>query len=190
MSSNQESPIKEHLSTIRLSFPPEDLTNIVRIRIVGHDLLLYVREDKIDTVTSTFTKKHGFNIVDRVYKLHVSAPSKEDFETTFGKVEYEDRSTDGRFIATVIVDSEEEYNKFLNLGKNQDCKCRVKAFRPRFANTHDEELKNKMDKDSPVHHGPQKPFSQQVRSHFGKVSRSKNQVRHFNQLQKGSKGTH
>lgn len=190
MSTNQESPIKERLATIRLSFPTEDLDNVVRMRLIGRDLLLYVKEDQINTVISTFTA-HGLKPVDRVYKLHVSAPTKADFDASFGKVEYEERSAAGRFIATVTVDTEEEYNKFLDLGKDQESKCRVKAFRARFANAHEEKEEN-VKQENPVQHGPsQRQFPQHMNSDIGRVSKPKYQGRgkQISHSRRGRKGT-
>jgi len=133
---------QDHITTIRFSLPT-NIADVQRLRLIGRDILLYVPENKVDSVTKSMID-HGFNTVERIYKLHISAASKADFDSVFGEIEYEDRSSGGRFIATIIADTEEDYNKYLAFGQGENPKCRVKAFRARFANIQHEEPKKEI----------------------------------------------
>jgi hypothetical protein len=131
-----QTPVAEfrRFSTLRFSFPEETLENVQRMRLIGKDLLVYTEEADLESVRSKFDTL-GFRTVERIYKLHVSTPDKTVFESLFGDVVYEDRSNSGRFIATVTVDSEEEYNRFITFDGTDG--VRVKSFRARFNVSHD-----------------------------------------------------
>ena len=125
----------QRLSTIRFSFPDDTLVNVQRMRLIGKDLLVYTNETDLESVSSKFDLL-GFKTIDRVYKLHVSMPDKAAFDALFGDVVFEDRSNSGRFIATVTVDTEEEYNHFISFDGTDG--VRIKSFRAaRFTNTRD-----------------------------------------------------
>jgi hypothetical protein len=128
----EENKPTQQITTIRFSLPLPCTTDVIRTRLIGNDLLVYVPNDKAESVTTVYTDI-GFTRVDRVFKLHVSSQSKEAFLATFGDIEYEDRSIGNRFIATVIAKTEDEYNKMLTFGNDEKNHCRVKPYRPRFA---------------------------------------------------------
>ena len=65
-------------STLRFSFPSELLECVGRMKLIGKDLLVYIPENKFNDVKTNF-QQSGFDVVDRVYKLHVSANTKEHF---------------------------------------------------------------------------------------------------------------
>jgi hypothetical protein len=73
-----------------------------------------------------------------VYKLHVSADSEDRFHEQFVAVPFENRSNSDRFIATVTVDNEEDYNRLLSI--DPETGVRVRPFRARFANLHSDEM--------------------------------------------------
>ena len=122
------------LSTVRVSIPLECMKDVYNMKIIGYDILFYVNKDKLNNFNSSI-KKAGLNIVSKIYKLHVSAPSKAVFESIFKKylnsIQYDDRSNPNRFIATLKIDNEDEYNKYLDL----DCDiCLVKPFKTTYNN--------------------------------------------------------
>lgn len=135
MSDNQE---EQHLQTVRFKLSPEMLKHVSRMRLIGNDLLVYTTNT--EELTTTF-QQHGINVVDRVYKLHVSAPNEEAFDSVFSEytIEKNVRSTTPRFVATVTVESQDQYNKLLELGETETCQCRIKSYRYRFDNTNQDD---------------------------------------------------
>jgi hypothetical protein len=123
------------LKSLRFNLPIDCLNGIARIKMIGQDVLVYVENDNFDSVKKSYID-HGFKFVEREYKVHVSAQSKEEFEKLFEKVKYEDRSSEGRFIATITASSEEEYNKYLTIGTDPSNNCHVKPFKAGIANIH------------------------------------------------------
>lgn len=137
MSQNQE-----HLKALRFELPQEHINDIIKLRIIGKDILVYCLENKTDEIKKSLID-HGFNIVEREYKVHVSARSKEDFMKSFGNIKYDDRSNGDKFIATVTAENEEEYNKYLDIGKDRTKNCLVKPYKPKFAQTQKSENNEK-----------------------------------------------
>ena len=121
-----------HLNTIRFSFPTELTDKINKIKIVGKDIVVYVAPADIAHTVSKFTE-FGMKHVDKSYKLHVSAQTKADFESVFGTTaKYDDRSAGDKFIATVTNDNEADYNKYMDMSKQEGCKCRIQKYKSRF----------------------------------------------------------
>jgi hypothetical protein len=117
-------------ATIRFSFPEGMLNNVERMRLIGNDLLIYTTEDSVESLSENF-RNMNFILVEREYKLHVSTPDEETFKRVFGDIEYETRtSVDNRFIATIVTDTMDDYNRFLSYSEND---IRVKPFNPRYA---------------------------------------------------------
>ena len=116
----------EHLKTIRLSLPKTIATNIKQMRLVGNDLILYVPESDVETVTNTFTSLN-FDLVEREYKLHVSASTEQEFEN-MGSIPR--GCVNGRHIYTVTVNSQTKYDELINSSVPE---CTFKAFRFRFS---------------------------------------------------------
>jgi hypothetical protein len=138
--SNQQN---EQLRTVRLSLPAScDISNVRRMRLVGSDLVLYVPEADVSSVSKSFNDA-GFSSVDRVYKLHVSAASPEAFKSVFTDSDHEYRGeVNGRHIYTVTVDDKEDYDNHI---ASSTADCTVKAFRSRFANAHRDNTDAKSD---------------------------------------------
>ena len=122
---NQES----RLSTIRFSFPETQLESVKNMKIIGRDLLLYVSEEDVENVTQVYSGL-GFNVVDRVFKLHASTQDEATFNRVFGNVERDVRDSSSRYIATITVDSKEEYDRLVAL-HGEDCV--VKPFKARYS---------------------------------------------------------
>ena len=116
----------EHLKTIRLSLPKTIATNIKQMRLVGNDLILYVPESDVEQVTNTFTSL-DFDLVDREYKLHVSASTEQEFENM---VSIPRGCVNGRHIYTVTVNSQAKYDELIN---SSLAECTFKPFRFRFS---------------------------------------------------------
>ncbi len=127
MSTTQESA---RASTVKLSFPVNSLKNVKNIRIINNDLLIYTDRDNLESVTKTFTDMK-FNVVERVYKVHVSTTDKDTFIAAFGNIDYDVSpvSTDNRFIVSITTSSEEEYHRLLSIGNDSTNNCRVRPFR-------------------------------------------------------------
>jgi len=136
MSDNQE---EQHLQTVRFKLSPSMLEHVSRMRLIGNDLLVYT--NNTEELTTTFLN-NGFELVDRVYKLHVSAPTEEVFNSVFSvyTIDKNIRSTSPRFVATVTVASQDQYNQLLELGESESCQCRIKSYRYRFDNTNNDDV--------------------------------------------------
>jgi hypothetical protein len=116
----------QRLTTIRFSLP-SDVSGLVKnMKPIGDDLLVYVRDTDVKSVTEKFTGM-GLTPVQREYKLHISSPSEEVFTKVFGSLEKEVRESPNKYVVTVTVGSKEEYDKLLELSGTSD--CRVKPFR-------------------------------------------------------------
>lgn len=131
------------ITTVRLAFPQECMEQVMKFRIIGNDLLLYIpktanRKDIIDKYISK-----GFNVIEKEFKLHISAQNKEDFISVFGDIKYEDRSNGTKFICTVTLLTEEEYDKFIKIGQTKECKCRIRPYKQLFSEV---KLKSAEDK--------------------------------------------
>ena len=119
------------LSTVRFSLPENLLESVKNMKIVGRDLLFYVSEEEVGSVTQTCTDM-GLSVVDRVFRLHASTQDEATFKRVFGNVDHEMReSQGGRYIATISVDSKEEYDRLLAL-HGEDAV--VKPFKARYSN--------------------------------------------------------
>ena len=130
---NQDAQETGNFTTLRFSFPESALVGVSRMRIIGNDLLVYTTGDKTQ---EEFTKMN-FSVVERQYKLHVSALNEKTFKDAFGDVEiFENRSTSERFIATIEASDQSQYHEFLAKDSRD---LRVKQFRVRYANTNNEE---------------------------------------------------
>lgn len=133
---NQNAQETGNFSTIRFSFPESALTGVSRMCIIGNDLLIYTTNDKTQ---EEFTKMN-FKVVEKQYKLHVSAQNEQIFKEAFNNVEILDnRSIEGRFIATIKASDLEQYKEFLTKDSTE---LRVKQFRPQYANTSNENKYN------------------------------------------------
>lgn len=119
----------ERFETIRLSLPTNIADDIKNMRLIGSDLVVYVQKDQVPSVTKVFTDA-GFNRVERVFKVHVSALSEQTF--TNRQSEYRG-CVNGRHIYTVLLDTQEEYNNIISSSSQE---CTVKPFRSRFAKHH------------------------------------------------------
>jgi len=108
----------QQVSTVRVGLPKEITDNTQNIKILGNDILLYVNKDNLEKVKSNITDL-GLTIINRIYKIHVSAPSKEVFETIFKKylseIKYDIRNNNNRFIVTITTDNDKDYAKYLEL---------------------------------------------------------------------------
>lgn len=130
---NQDAQETGNFTTLRFSFPEPALAGVSRMRIIGNDLLIYTTGENTQ---EEFTKMN-FSVVERQYKLHVSALNEKTFKDAFGDVEIlENRSTSERFIATIEASDQEQYREFLGKDSRD---LRVKQFRARYANTQHEE---------------------------------------------------
>ena len=124
------------LTTGKYDFPDKlkvkDLIAQMRLTPDGQ-LIAY--SANIEEVDKLFLEL-GFKKIDRDYKLHVSAKSKEDFDKVFGNadVDFEERqSSQNLFIATVILKSRDDYEKFTKLSEEDAHGCRIRPFKPRYA---------------------------------------------------------
>jgi hypothetical protein len=119
---------EKKLTTGRFRLPDNIISNIERMRLIGMDkpdLLVYT--DRLEELTAEFAKL-GFSKVDRKYQLHVSSSNEDTFKKVFttNNLSYDVRpSSNDRFIATVTLDSMEEYTKYLELDDNSNG-CRIK----------------------------------------------------------------
>lgn len=138
---NQMENSEKKLTTGRFRLPDNIISNIERMRIIGidkPDLLVYT--DRLDELTEAFAKI-GFSKVERKFQLHVSTNSEETFKKVFtvDNLSYDIRpSSNDRFIATVTLDTMEEYIKYLELD-DQSNNCRIKPYKPRFASFRDKD---------------------------------------------------
>ena len=122
----QEQSETQRLTTIRFSLPSDVSGMVKNMKPIGNDLLVYVRDTDVKSVTEKFTGM-GLTPVQREYKLHISSPSEEVFTKVFGSLEKEVRESPNKYVVTVSVGSKEEYDKLLELNGTSD--CRVKPFR-------------------------------------------------------------
>ena len=76
------------LSTVRFSLPENLLESVKNMKIVGRDLLFYVPEEEVASVTQTCTDM-GLSVVDRVFRLHASTQDEATFKRVFGSVDHE-----------------------------------------------------------------------------------------------------
>ena len=123
------------LTTGRFKLPDNMIPLIERMRLIGPDLLVYT--DKLDELTELFAAI-GFTKVARKFQLHVSADNEDTFKKLFTteNLEYESRPTNtNRFIATVSLNTQEEYNHYLEFDTDQSNGCRIKPYKPRFASS-------------------------------------------------------
>jgi len=123
---NQES---SRLSTLRFSFPEGVIANVQNMKIIGRDILLYVQEESCESVTQLM-QGMGLETVERVYKLHASAQDEATFKSALGDVVHEVRDSTGRYIATITLDSKDEYDRILSLNSES---CFVKPFKARYS---------------------------------------------------------
>jgi len=124
----------QQLTTVRVSFPKECMENVVNIKVIGNDVLFYVKKE-VSSEFNTSIKNMGLSIVGRLYKIHVSAPTKEVFESIFKKylevLEFEERGNQNRFIITINVTNEEDYRKYLELDSDV---CLVRPYKTQYNN--------------------------------------------------------
>ena len=126
------------------------------IRIVNNELLIYINKNDVENVTDVFTNLK-FNLIDRVYKLHVSTTDKDTFIETFGDVNYETSpaSNENRFIVSITTDNFDEYNRLLTVGNDSNNKCRVRPFRNIHVNNDQREPRDQRDqRDQRDNRGP------------------------------------
>ena len=136
----------EHLKTIRLSLPESITTNIKQMRLVGNDLILYVPDTQVEPVTESFTSEPGitFKLVEREYKIHVSAATEQVFEN----IESITRpSVNDRYIYTLIVNSQQKYDDLINSSTQE---CTFKPFRFRFSKSSNMNADNDSDTNEQV----------------------------------------
>ena len=160
---NQMENSEKKLTTGRFRLPDNIISNIERMRIIGvdkPDLLVYT--DRLDELTEAFAKI-GFSKVDRKFQLHVSTNNEETFKKVFtvDNLSYDIRpSSNDRFIATVTVDTMEEYIKYLELD-DQSNNCSIKPYKPRFASIKDKDdssdSNDKPDHSDQYQRQPQQP---------------------------------
>jgi hypothetical protein len=117
-------------STVRFSLPESLLESVKNMKIVGKDLLFYVSEEDVASVSQTCSEM-GLSVVERVFRLHASAPSEEVFRNVFGEVDHETRESSSRYIATITVESRDEYDRLLELHGEQEVV--VKPFKARYS---------------------------------------------------------
>ena len=109
-----------------------DINSINRLSFIGPNILVHCNENSREELKKSFTS-NGFTVIPRNYKLHVSTKDDEQFKKVFSEttLEYESRSNDGnRFIATVTVNSQEEYDRYLSLDSEE---CRIKPYKHQYA---------------------------------------------------------
>ena len=169
-------------STVRLSFPNESLKDSIKnMKIIGGDLLLYVSEDQVESVTQ-FYSNLGFTTVDRVFKLHVSTQDEQSFTRIFGDVTHEVRETTPRFITTLSLTDKDEYDKLLALHGND---CVVKPFKFRYSSLRSTDQDDASDTNERVQYNrtqytQQKRYDNQNGSSTGKpkFTRQQSQSQH------------
>jgi hypothetical protein len=140
------------LSTVRFSLPEALLESVKNMKIVGKDLLFYVADEDVVSVTQVCSDM-GLSVVERVFRLHASAPSEEVFRNVFGDVEHETRESSSRYIATLTVESRDEYDRLLSLHGEQEVV--VKPFKARYSN-----MRRSDDDQSDTNEGVQQQRSQ------------------------------
>jgi hypothetical protein len=96
---------KKVSATTMFSFSPED--KIISVKVVGNKVL--VRHDV--SLTANDLK---LVVVPKLHRLHVSG-TQEEFKKLFSGFQYQDRSNDDRFIATVTVPLYDDFKNFLNM---------------------------------------------------------------------------
>jgi len=145
------------LNTLRFSFPSGLLENVQSIKIIGQDLLFYVSEDASQSIVDS-VQNMGFKVVDRVYKLHASAQDEESFKNILGDIEHELRDSGSRYIATINLDSKDEYDRILAL----NCEtCFVKPFKAKYS-----AIRRNNDDNSDTNERVQYNKSQRSRQNF------------------------
>jgi len=125
------------LTTVRFKLPDNLVPNIQRMYILGQDILIYT--DRPDQLTTDFSTI-GFTKVERKYQLHVSSTNEDTFKKVFSadNLTYDARPiSNGRFIATVTVDTLEEFTRYLELD-DQGNGCRIKPYKQRYASARDD----------------------------------------------------
>jgi hypothetical protein len=124
--SNQVSNQESHLNTLRFSLPAELLSGVQSMRLLGNDLLFYVEDENAESVSQQLSDM-GFQVVERVYKVHVSGPSAE-FATHFGSYDHEVR---GENVFTIVAKDKEQYDELIAMEVDG---FRIRPFRQRYAN--------------------------------------------------------
>jgi len=120
-----------HITTLRLSFPENFLDNVKNMKLIGKDLLFYVGEDDKESLSKSL-QEMGLEVIDRVYKIHASAENETNFKNVLGDIAHEVRenSQSSRYIATISVDSKEEYDRILELNGDE---CFIKPYKARYS---------------------------------------------------------
>ena len=117
------------IKTLKLEYNDSD---IYKMKVIDKSLYIYYNSEKTDqeTLLKQF-ESSKFKLVPREYVLHISAKNEEIFNEVFG--EYKDSvvifSQSPRFIAKLVVKTEEEYHKYLNYEKEN---LRIKAYLQRL----------------------------------------------------------
>ena len=160
----------ERLTTIKFAFPTLSLQNVKNMRLINNELILYVNKSDVDNVSKTFTNMQ-FNLIDRVYKVHVSTSNKDTFVNAFGNIKYEvsPASNDNRFIVSITTNDENEYRRLLEIGNDEKNKCRVRPYQHRLRNTQNVNNTNNTNTENKKNN---RPLSARPKNRFNKTNKT------------------
>jgi hypothetical protein len=130
------------IKTLKLEYNDDD---IYKMKVIDKSLYIYYNSEKTDQ-EQLLKQFEGskFKLIPREYALHISTNNEEIFNELFG--EYKDSivifNQTPRFIAKLIVKTEEEYQKYLNYQKDN---IRIKPYlqRLQYKNSEDNKVINK-----------------------------------------------
>ena len=114
-----------YIKTLKLAYQDDD---VVKLKVINKSLILYYDSNKIneEELLNQFNNTK-FKYVPRTYTLHVSAKDEDTFNNFFK--DYKENtiiySQQPKLIAKVVISSEEEYKKFLNI---EDDNIRIKPY--------------------------------------------------------------
>jgi hypothetical protein len=117
------------IKTLKLEYNDDD---IYKMKIIDKSLYIYYNSEK--TNEEELLKQFGsskFKLIPREYALHISTNDEDIFNELFG--DYKENviifNKTPRFIAKLVVKTEEEYLKFLNYQKDN---IRIKPYLQRL----------------------------------------------------------
>lgn len=145
MSSQPEQETQEQLtqtpySTIKFGFP-EDVANLMNhVKQHGKNFLTYVNESDYQRMVEML-KNMGMVIIEREYKLHFNAESKEAFDDVLPGVVHTVKPTkSSRYIGSIVAASKEDFDDFLELSKPE---CRIEPFNSNINKTNYQNFNNR-----------------------------------------------
>lgn len=118
--------MNQNIKTLKFNYND---SNIINIKLVGKDIIIYFNPTELNETKIIDTLNElNVNLVPRVYLLHVSCSTKDEYDSVFGgdeNVILTILQEDSKFIAKVEVSNEESYLKYLE--KNSDT-FRIKPY--------------------------------------------------------------